>query len=89
MDLELGYSNHLALYNLMAYLTGCQLDPHSGGLVSGEEDDVDRGRYAVLAPHLHHTNLSLLYHSTFLQMCKAHSIGYDPTVSPPPVNHTT
>ena len=79
VDIDLSYSNHLALYNLMAYVTGCKLDIHSGALLS-KYDEVDRSRYAVLAPHLYHTNLSLLYHHTFFQMCKAHLIGYDPKV---------
>lgn len=82
VDLDLGYSNNLALYQLMSYLTGCQLDSTSGALISSKEEP-DTYRFAVLAPHLYHSNLSLYYHSVFLQLCKAHYIGYDPNVSNP------
>lgn len=79
VDLDLTYSNHLALYNLMNYLTGYALDVRSGALVSTDEPETPH--YAVLAPHLYHSNLSLYYHSIFFQMCKAHLIGFNPNVS--------
>ena len=78
VDLDLTYSNNLALYKLMSYLTGYQLDVESGVLHSSNSETP---HYAVLTPHLYHTNLSLYYHSIFFQMCKAHFIGYDPKVS--------
>lgn len=34
-------------------------------------------RYAVLGSRLFHSNLSMLYHSVFLKMCKAHGIGFN------------
>ena len=79
MDLDFGYSDTLALYKLMNYITGFHLDTCSGQLIhkSGEEMPP---HFAVLAPHLHHTNLSLIYYSIFFQMCKAHHIGYNSTV---------
>ena len=76
VDLDIGYSDHLALFNLMSYVTGARLHQESGQLVlpGGE------GRYAILSPHLLHTNLSVIHYAVFFQMCKAHHIGYDPKV---------
>ena len=78
MDLDLGYSNTLALYQLMSYVTGYEFNVESGALVNLKDESI---QYAVLSPCLYHTNLSLIYHSIFFQMCKAHFIGYDPAVS--------
>lgn len=75
VDLDLCYSNTLALYQLMTYLTGFQFDVTSGTLST-----LNNTRYAVLAPRLFHSNLSPLYYSIFFQMCKAHHIGFDPHV---------
>lgn len=80
VDLDLTYSNTLALYRLMHYLTGFELDAASGTLMSSRKTEMCVP-YAILSPHLYHTNLSPLYHSIFFQMCKAHFIGYDPNVS--------
>lgn len=76
VDLDLGYSNHTSLYHLATYLTAMNFNMDSGtlSLPSGEPC------YAILAPQLHHTNLSLLYFNIFFQMCKAHFIGFDPNV---------
>lgn len=65
----------------MTYITGYQLQPASGTLTKKEECcNEEQHRHVVLSPNLFHTNLSPLYHSIFFQMCKAHYIGYDPTV---------
>lgn len=81
VDLDLTYSNNLALYRQMHYLTGFQLDVASGTLMSSsKKEKAQTSYYAILVPHLYHTNLSPLYHSIFFQMCKAHYIGYDPNV---------
>ncbi|KAJ6662932.1 hypothetical protein lerEdw1_011136 [Lerista edwardsae] len=34
-------------------------------------------RYVVMSSSMRHINLTFIYYSVFLQMCKAHGIGYD------------
>lgn len=81
VDLDLGYSNNLALYRLMCHVTGLQLDVHSGVLEWALEGEGRKRGFGVLMPHLHHENLSFLYPTVFFQMCKAHQIGYNQKVS--------
>lgn len=83
VDLDFGYSNHLALQHLATYLTGVKFDVNRGTLAlpSGEPC------YAIFAPRLLHTNLSVLYFNIFFQMCKAHFIGFDPKVSTSQANY--
>jgi hypothetical protein len=72
VDLDLGYSNHLALQRLLGYVTGATVDPASGQMV------VNSGpRFAVMSPRLYHTNLPVVHYPVFFQMCKAHHIGYN------------
>ena len=76
MDLELGYSNHLALLRLLGYVTGATMEPGNGQLM------VESGpRFAVLSPRVYHTNLPVIHYPVFFQMCKAHRIGYDAKVT--------
>ena len=76
MDLDLGYSNTLALLQLLGYVTGATVDPESGQLVV---DGVPR--FAVLSPRVYHSSLPVVHYPVFFQMCKANYIGYDAKVT--------
>ncbi|XP_068131135.1 IQ domain-containing protein H isoform X2 [Hyperolius riggenbachi] len=90
-DLDLHYSDQLAMTQLLQYLTSGTLDctnsrlnvPVSKKLERSRhrtvtvEDPLISSRAAVLSTRLVHTNLSLVYYNVFFQMCKAHGIGYD------------
>uniref|UniRef100_A0A3P8Z9U9 IQ motif containing H n=1 Tax=Esox lucius TaxID=8010 RepID=A0A3P8Z9U9_ESOLU len=87
IDLDLGYSNQLALTQLMLGTTGGSLDCRTSRLevplTSREANSVSSqlptvaSRYAVLGNRLLHTNLSMVHYSVFFQMCKAQGIGFD------------
>ncbi|XP_066449028.1 IQ domain-containing protein H isoform X2 [Eleutherodactylus coqui] len=90
-DLDLCYSDQLAMTQLLLYLTNGTLDCRNSRLtVPPAPRKVERRRHkaqpaetiildrvAVLSTRLVHTNLSLVYYNVFFQMCKAHGIGYD------------
>lgn len=75
MDLDIGYSDHLALFQLLSYITGAAFD-----FVGGQLLVEGKARYAVMSSQLYHTNMSIIHYPVFFKMCKAHHIGYDAKV---------
>ncbi|KAI4887587.1 hypothetical protein NFI96_014838, partial [Prochilodus magdalenae] len=91
VDLDIGYSNQLAMTQLMLLMTGGTLNYRSGRLevpppVRANKPSARQKapktaslttRFAVMSSHLLHTNLSMIHYSVFFQMCKAQGIGFD------------
>lgn len=92
-DLDLCYSDQLALTQLTLYVSDGNLDCCSGlsevplgsrklksqGTQYKETKMPSPGssRCAVASSQLRHSSLSVIYYSVLLQMCKAHGIGFD------------
>ncbi|XP_021262493.1 IQ domain-containing protein H isoform X2 [Numida meleagris] len=92
-DLDLCYSDQLALTQLSLYVTDGNLDCCSGlsevplGSRKTKSQCTRRketkkpsprsNRCAVASSQLRHSSLSVIYYSVFLQMCKAHGVGFD------------
>ncbi|XP_052528547.1 IQ domain-containing protein H isoform X2 [Tympanuchus pallidicinctus] len=92
-DLDLCYSDQLALTQLTLYVSDGNLDCCSGlsetplgsrkmnsqcaQLKETKTPSPERSRYAVASSQLRHSSLSVIYYSVLLQMCKAHGIGFD------------
>ncbi|XP_037834285.1 IQ motif-containing protein H [Kryptolebias marmoratus] len=89
IDLAVGYSDQLAMTQMLLMVTGGSLNWQTGCL----EIQMPIGRkccehqaavkdpvvscFAVIGSHLFHSNLSMLYHNTFLKTCKLHGIGFN------------
>ncbi|KAM6257051.1 IQ domain-containing protein H [Porphyrio hochstetteri] len=92
-DLDLCYSDQLALTQLMLYVTDGNLDCHSGhfevplGPKKTEPHRIQREETEPPAPlsnwcaaassQLRHSSLSDTRYRDLLQMCKAHGVGFD------------
>ncbi|XP_042266793.1 IQ motif-containing protein H isoform X1 [Thunnus maccoyii] len=89
IDLDLTYSNQLAMTQMLLMMTGGTLNCRTGCLevpVPVREKSCEHqtaakppvvNHYAVIGNHLFHSNLSMLYHNVFFKMCKAHGIGFN------------
>ncbi|KAM9275481.1 IQ domain-containing protein H [Morus bassanus] len=92
-DLDLCYSDQLALTQLMLYVTDGNLDCRSSrfevslGSKKMKSQRIQReetkapspisNRCAVASSQLMHSSLSVIYYNVLLQMCKAHGVGFD------------
>ncbi|KAM4618235.1 IQ motif-containing protein H [Polymixia lowei] len=89
IDMDLRYSEQLAMTQMLLIVTGGTLDCHACHLevpVPVKEKTCEHQtaakppvayRYAVIGNRLLHTNLSMVYHNVFFKMCKAQGIGFD------------
>ncbi|CAJ1056604.1 IQ motif-containing protein H isoform X2 [Xyrichtys novacula] len=89
IDLDLTYSNQLAMTQMLLMMTGGSLNCRTGCLevpmpireTCCEHETTAKppagSCYAVFVSHLFHSNLSMLYHHVFLKICKAHGIGFN------------
>ncbi|XP_054476032.1 IQ motif-containing protein H [Anoplopoma fimbria] len=89
IDLDLTYSDQLAMTQMLLMMTGGTLNCHTGCLevpmpiqekrcehqIAAKPPVVNR--YAVIGSSLFHSNLSMLYHNVFFMVCKAHGIGFN------------
>ncbi|XP_074533228.1 IQ motif-containing protein H [Halichoeres trimaculatus] len=87
IDLDLAYSNQLAMTQMLLMMTGGTLNFRTGclevpvseaccGHRTTSEPPV-MNRHAVIGTHLFHSNLSMFYHHVFLKMCRTRGIGFN------------
>uniref|UniRef100_A0A8D3AU33 IQ motif containing H n=1 Tax=Scophthalmus maximus TaxID=52904 RepID=A0A8D3AU33_SCOMX len=93
INVDLTYSDQLAMTQMLLMMTGGTLNCRTGCLevfmptmiylhsVSScfltSLQPPVVNRYAVLGSRLFHSNLSMLYHNVFFMMCRAHGIGFN------------
>nr|XP_034987605.1 IQ domain-containing protein H [Zootoca vivipara] len=91
IDLDLHYSDHLALTQVLLYVTNGTLDcelsrfecqvipskPKSRRPPKEPPKPAVVSRYVAMSNSIRHANFSLIYYNVFLHMCKAHGVGYD------------
>jgi hypothetical protein len=90
-DLELSYSDAVAMSQLAVFATGGTLDLVTHTFTVPGVTHTDHGRTRqhnvaqtssstrsmAFSTRLYHTNLTMVHYSVFFQMCRAHGIGYD------------
>ncbi|XP_026528836.1 IQ domain-containing protein H-like [Notechis scutatus] len=84
-DLDLRYSDHLAMTQIALYVTEGTFDCVSSRFqvqLAPKKAPVQKeaslvSRYILMSSSIKNGNLSFIYYNVFLQMCKAHGIGYD------------
>uniref|UniRef100_A0A3Q4MVF1 IQ motif containing H n=1 Tax=Neolamprologus brichardi TaxID=32507 RepID=A0A3Q4MVF1_NEOBR len=86
VDLDITYSNQLAMTQMLLMMTGGTLNCRTGCLEAPmpireqccEHQIAPVGNLcAVIGNHLFHSDLSMLYNKVFLMMCKAHGIRFN------------
>uniref|UniRef100_A0A3B4TXE7 IQ motif containing H n=1 Tax=Seriola dumerili TaxID=41447 RepID=A0A3B4TXE7_SERDU len=89
IDLDLTYSDQLAMTQMLLMMTKGTLNCRTGCLevpMPSREKCCEHqtaakppvvNRYAVIGSRLFHSNLSMLYHNVFFKMCKAHGIRFN------------
>ncbi|XP_070619459.1 IQ domain-containing protein H isoform X3 [Erythrolamprus reginae] len=90
VDLDLRYSDHLAMTQVALYMTEGTIDFASSRFqvhLPSKKPPVKKkhtratsslvSRYVLMSSSIKNGNLSFIYYNVFLQMCKAHGIGYD------------
>uniref|UniRef100_A0A3B4YQM5 IQ motif containing H n=1 Tax=Seriola lalandi dorsalis TaxID=1841481 RepID=A0A3B4YQM5_SERLL len=102
IDLDLTYSDQLAMTQMLLMMTKGTLNCRTGclevpifrqihGMVSLScfltfLQPPVVNRYAVIGSRLFHSNLSMLYHNVFFKMCKAHGIRFNMKVKTVTIN---
>ncbi|XP_013917566.1 PREDICTED: IQ domain-containing protein H [Thamnophis sirtalis] len=88
-DLDLRYSDQLAMTQVALYITEGIFDCTSSRFqiqLPSKKPPVQKeqtrstslaSRYVLMSSSIKNDNLSFIYYNVFLQMCKAHGIGYD------------
>ncbi|XP_028286912.1 IQ motif-containing protein H isoform X2 [Parambassis ranga] len=89
VDLDIKYSDQLAMTQMLLMITGGKLNCREACLEvpkpirekSFEHQTEAKPSvgtcYAVIGSHLFHSNLSMLYRNVFFKMCKVHGIGFN------------